>query len=225
MDGWAVPDLGSRPFSSGCPRKTRWRAAASEPRGNCNWSPKMIQALSKQQSAESYPQSCSKNTLRKLLLVPISLTNNNQNAQRFEPSLFFENDLVEKGLLTTADLSYLHGNLACHPFGQVVADELAGQLRARGRGLGGVRSPRGLAKTLLAAAMAAGVDGWAYESQEAAVRAARLLAARRDAEWHAKKMQEAQEAQESAARFAAGPSPAMLAAREYRRNLPGVVKK
>jgi hypothetical protein len=171
--------------------------------------------------SESYPQPSHQKTLRKLFVIN-NINNNNQNAQRFEVELFFESDLLEKALLAQADLIYLRSMLAYHPFGQHVADELAGQLRARGRGLGGVRSPRGLAKTLANAAITGGVDGWVYESQEAALRASRLLAKQREATWVANRHKDKQE---DAARLAAGPSPALLAAREYRRTLPGAVKK
>lgn len=73
--------------------------------------------------------------------------------------------------LTQAEREYLSQLLAYHPHGQAVADELVGQLRARGRGAQGVRNPRGLAARLARVAMEQGVGNWYFYKDEATLRA------------------------------------------------------
>jgi hypothetical protein len=171
---------------------------------------------------ESYPQPSPQKTLRKLLLVPSLTNNNNKNAPRFEPAIIFESDLITKGLLNESDLTYLENMLAHHPLGQVVGDELAGQLRARGRGLGGVRSPRGLAKTLLRAAILVGVEDWVYEGEEAALRSSRCAASVREAERLACRKEEEER---EVARRAAGPTSTSIEAKARVRAMLEEMKK
>lgn len=75
---------------------------------------------------------------------------------------------------TQAEQQHLSQFLQFHPHGQAVADEVAGQLRARGRGPQGVRSPRGLAVRLARVAMEQGIQDWYFHEDEAALRAQRV---------------------------------------------------
>lgn len=73
--------------------------------------------------------------------------------------------------LTQAERQHLSQLLAYHPHGQAISDEVAGQLRARGRGAQGIRNPRGLAARLALVAMERGIHDWYFHEDEAALRA------------------------------------------------------
>ncbi len=72
--------------------------------------------------------------------------------------------------LTDQERTFLHGFLACHPEAQIILDELAGQLRQRGRGPRGIRSPRALAALLVREARAHGTESWYHWQDEAELR-------------------------------------------------------
>lgn len=114
---------------------------------------------------QSYPQSNENRETGKLLVV-VNKTNNNA-ARSAAPGLKF----AEGSGLTQAEREHLANLLQYHPHGQAIADELAGQLRARGRGLSGIRSPRALAARLVREATAHGVGLWHYWPDEAERRA------------------------------------------------------
>lgn len=76
--------------------------------------------------------------------------------------------------LTKAEQQHLSHLLKFHPHGQAISDEVAGQLRARGRGAQGIRSPRGLAARLARVAMEQGIQDWYFHEDEAALRAQRV---------------------------------------------------
>lgn len=67
--------------------------------------------------------------------------------------------------LSDPERSFLSTFLSNHPDGQLIADELAGQIRLRGRGRGGIRNPRALAALLAREATTHGTHFW-YNHQE-----------------------------------------------------------
>ncbi|MGN8004031.1 hypothetical protein ACTJKQ_12635 [Acidovorax sp. 22279] len=118
---------------------------------------------------KSYPQPEEVGETGKLLVVVNTKNNNNNNnaARSAAPVLSFANGSG----LTQAEQEHLSKLLQYHPHGQAIADELAGQLRARGRGGAGIRSPRALAVRLAREATIRGVGLWYYCLDEADRRA------------------------------------------------------
>ncbi|KRB27806.1 hypothetical protein ASD94_08455 [Acidovorax sp. Root70] len=104
------------------------------------------------------------------MLVVVNTKNNNNNnnnaARSAAPPLCFS----EGSALSQSEKEHLENLLSYHPEGQAIVDELAGQLRARGRGPGGIRNPRALAARLAREATARGVGLWYYHLDEAALR-------------------------------------------------------
>ena len=115
---------------------------------------------------KSYPQPDESGETGKLLVVVINKNNNNA-ARSAAPALSF----AAGSGLSQAEREHLTNLLQYHPHGQAIADELAGQLRARGRGPAGIRSPRALAARLAQEATARGVGLWHYHGDEAERRA------------------------------------------------------
>ena len=72
--------------------------------------------------------------------------------------------------LTEHERTFLQRFLGCHPEAQIILDELAGQVRQRGRGPGGIRSPRALAALLVREARAHGTESWYHWQDEAELR-------------------------------------------------------
>lgn len=103
----------------------------------------------------------------KLLLLVDKYKNNNNAERSAAPVLSFANGSG----LTQAEQEHLSKLLQYHPHGQAIADELAGQVRARGRGGAGIRSPRALAVQLAREATIRGVGLWYYCLDEAERRA------------------------------------------------------
>lgn len=118
-------------------------------------------------SAKSHPQSEEGGETGKLLLLVNKYKNNNNAERSAAPVLSFANGSG----LTQAEQEHLSKLLQYHPHGQAIADELAGQVRARGRGGAGIRSPRALAARLATEATTRGVGLWYYCLDEADRRA------------------------------------------------------
>ena len=72
--------------------------------------------------------------------------------------------------LTDSEKSFLSRFLAKHAAAQTIIDELAGQVRQRGRGKHGIRSPRALAALLAREAIAHGTEFWYHWQDEAELR-------------------------------------------------------
>lgn len=105
------------------------------------------------------------------LLVVVNKNNNNNAALRAASAISF----ASGSGLSEAEREHLAQLLLYHPHGQAVADELAGQLRARGRGPAGIRNPRALAMRLAREATAHGVGLWYYWQEESERRAMQNL--------------------------------------------------
>jgi len=159
---------------------------------------------------QSYPQSDDSRETGKLFVV-VDNNNNNNAAQRAASAISF----ASGSGLSKVEQEHLANLLEYHPHGQAIADELAGQMRARGRGLGGIRSPRALAARLTKEATARGVGLWYYwqdEAERRALQPSRVAAAEAAsppparAETIARARQEAQaiKARHAAARLAQG---------------------
>lgn len=72
--------------------------------------------------------------------------------------------------LTDSEQSFLCASLARHSEAQLIADELAGQMRKRGRGQKGIRDPHALASLLAREALANGTQYWYHWQAEAELR-------------------------------------------------------
>lgn len=120
-----------------------------------------------------YPQSEEMGERETGKLLFLFHKNNNNTVRRAVPALRF----ASGSGLTQAERERLENLLAAHPQGQTIVDELAGQLRARGRGPGGIRNPRALAARLAREATIRGVWLWYYCLEEATLREAELLEA------------------------------------------------
>lgn len=73
--------------------------------------------------------------------------------------------------LTQAEQQHLSHLLQYHPHGQAISDEVAGQLRTKGRGAPPrIGNPRGLAARLARVALERGVEDWYFCLDEAALR-------------------------------------------------------
>ena len=72
--------------------------------------------------------------------------------------------------LTDSEKSFLSRFLAHHAAAQTIVDELAGQVRQRGRGQSGIKSPRALAALLAREAMTHGTAFWYHWQDEAELR-------------------------------------------------------
>lgn len=74
--------------------------------------------------------------------------------------------------LTDPEKAFLSRFLAHHAAAQIIVDELAGQVRQRGRGQRGIQSPRALAALLAREAMTNGTAFWYNWQDEAELRQA-----------------------------------------------------
>lgn len=72
--------------------------------------------------------------------------------------------------LTDPEKAFLSRFLAHHAAAQIIVDELAGQVRRRGRGQRGIQSPRALAALLAREAMTNGTAFWYNWQDEAELR-------------------------------------------------------
>ena len=71
---------------------------------------------------------------------------------------------------TDSERKFLCESLAQHAEAQLIADEVAGQVRQRGRGKAGIKSPRALAALLARVAIAHGTESWHYWQDEEELR-------------------------------------------------------
>lgn len=72
--------------------------------------------------------------------------------------------------LTDSERAFLSSYLAYHPAAQTIVDELAGQIRQRGRGQRGIQNPRALTALLAREATRCGTDAWYNWQAEAELR-------------------------------------------------------
>lgn len=72
--------------------------------------------------------------------------------------------------ITDSERAFLSRFLAYHPAAQTIVDELAGQIRQRGRGQRGIQNPRALAALLAREATRCGTDYWYNWQPEAELR-------------------------------------------------------
>ena len=72
--------------------------------------------------------------------------------------------------ITDSERAFLSRFLAYHPAAQIIVDELVGQVRQRGRGQSGIKSPRALASLLAREAIAHGTEFWYHWQDEAELR-------------------------------------------------------
>jgi hypothetical protein len=128
---------------------------------------------------KSYPQPEEKRETGSLLVGCFNKqqTNNNKQTNAACKAASAINFATGTGL-TQVECRHLAQVLQFHPDGQTVADELAGQVRARGRGPEGIRNPRALAQRLAREATARGVERWRYAEVEAELRGAQAPVAR-----------------------------------------------
>lgn len=122
-------------------------------------------------SLESYPQPAESEETGSLLVGCFNKqqTNNNKQKNAALHAASVINFAADTGL-TQVECRHLAQVLQFHPAGQTIADELAGQVRARGRGPQGIRNPRALAQRLAKEATAHGVEKWRYAEIEAELR-------------------------------------------------------
>ena len=90
----------------------------------------------------------------------------NEHQDPAEIQLEFAHDCA----ITDSEKAFLSRFLAHHPAAQIIIDELAGQVRQRGRGKHGIRSPRALAALLAREAIAHGTEFWYHWQDEAELR-------------------------------------------------------
>lgn len=122
-------------------------------------------------SKRSCPQADDLGETGKLLVVVVNSKNNNNNNNNAARSAASDLSFADGSGLTQAEQEHLVNLLKYHPHGQSIADELAGQLRTRGRGSEGIRNPRALASRLIKEATVHGVGLWYYWPDEAKRRA------------------------------------------------------
>lgn len=90
----------------------------------------------------------------------------NEHPDPAEIQLEFAHDCA----ITDSERAFLSRFLAYHPAAQIIVDELAGQVRQRGRGQHGIKSPRALAALLAREAIAHGTEFWYHWQDEAELR-------------------------------------------------------
>ena len=90
----------------------------------------------------------------------------NEHPDPAEIQLEFAHDCA----ITDSERAFLSRFLAYHPAAQIIVDELAGQVRQRGRGKPGIKSPRALAALLAREAIAHGTEYWYHWQDEAELR-------------------------------------------------------
>ena len=92
----------------------------------------------------------------------------NEHQDPAEIQLEFAHDCA----ITDSEKAFLSRFLAHHPAAQIIIDELAGQVRQRGRGKPGIKNPRALAALLAREATRCGTDYWYNWQSEAELRQA-----------------------------------------------------
>ena len=90
----------------------------------------------------------------------------NEHQDPAEIQLEFAHDCA----ITDSEKAFLSRFLAHHPAAQIIIDELAGQVRQRGRGKPGIKNPRALAALLAREATSCGTDYWYNWQAEAELR-------------------------------------------------------
>ena len=90
----------------------------------------------------------------------------NEHQDPAEIQLEFAHDCA----ITDSEKAFLSRFLAHHPAAQIIIDELARQVRQRGRGKPGIKNPRALAALLAREATSCGTDYWYNWQAEAELR-------------------------------------------------------
>lgn len=86
------------------------------------------------------------------------------------PAQIQQLEFAQECPITDSEKAFLSRFLAYHPAAQTIVDELAGQVRQRGRGNRGIKSPRALAALLAREAIAHGTEFWYHWQNEAELR-------------------------------------------------------
>ena len=86
------------------------------------------------------------------------------------PAQIQQLEFAQECPITDSERAFLSRFLEYHPAAQTIVDELAGQIRQRGRGQRGIKSPRALAALLAREAMTHGTAFWYHWQDEAELR-------------------------------------------------------